>query len=264
MTLLVRDEADIPASTLSITWPRAWISSSSPTTVGGCHPRHPAVLRRTGACGGDPGAVEYAQAQWVTRMAQRAAALGADWVIHADADEFWMAAGLGSVCARWCGDCQSQPVLEAALNAALSRMSVWIASIQWRSASMTATSHSVGKPLPPSCCTAAARRCRSVHHFLTWPDPDVRPQPMPISIHCPCGGLYEARFVGRPVLCSEGPASADGGDWRKDYLSGDLRQRWARTSCQRRSCGVAWSAAAIDGPNPIKRPPAPRGDLSRR
>ena len=33
----------------------------------------------------------YAQAVWVTRMAQRAVQLSADWIFHADADEFWVA-----------------------------------------------------------------------------------------------------------------------------------------------------------------------------
>lgn len=93
MTLLVRDEADILEHNLAFH-----------RSVGIDHfivmdnrsvDATPAIVQRYVAAGlaellHQP-ADDYAQAEWVTAMARRAAIeQGADWVINNDADEFWL------------------------------------------------------------------------------------------------------------------------------------------------------------------------------
>ena len=110
MTLLVRDEADIVDAQLAyhlhagVDHVIAMDHGSSDGTT--------EILERYERAGvltllREP-AAELRQAEWVTRMARLAATeLGADWVINADADEFWWPCGgslkdvLGSIPRRF-------------------------------------------------------------------------------------------------------------------------------------------------------------------
>jgi len=95
MTLLARNEADILDAHLAF-----HLNAGVDLVVAidnGSHDGTTEILERYARDGhvvftrdaGDP-----EQAEWVTRLARRAAAdLGADWVINADADEFWWPRG---------------------------------------------------------------------------------------------------------------------------------------------------------------------------
>ena len=92
MTLLVRDEEDVIEANLDFHLAQG--VDFVIVTDNGSEDATPELLRRYV----ERGEVEvihepqddYSQARWVTRMARRAAVEhGADWVINADADEFW-------------------------------------------------------------------------------------------------------------------------------------------------------------------------------
>lgn len=92
MTLLVRDEEDILESHLRFHLSRGvdFVLATDNLSVD----RSTAILRRFEREGSARVLLEpddnYAQAEWVTRMARLAATEhAADWVIHSDADEFW-------------------------------------------------------------------------------------------------------------------------------------------------------------------------------
>jgi len=98
MTLKVRDEEDILESNLR--YHAAQGVDFFVVTDNGSVDRTPDVLRRYQAAGllhliEEPARdFEHRGRRWVTRMARLAATdFGADWVIHADADEFWWPVG---------------------------------------------------------------------------------------------------------------------------------------------------------------------------
>ncbi len=92
LTLLARDEVDIIEACLTYHLERGVdlvIATSNNSRDGTLE-----VLRSFGRDGHlhliEEPAEDFAQDRWVTRMARLAATdFGADWVIHADADEFW-------------------------------------------------------------------------------------------------------------------------------------------------------------------------------
>jgi hypothetical protein len=91
MTLLVRDEEDIVGENLDFHLAQG--VDRVIVTDNGSEDRTLEILRGYE----DRGLVEllhepaddYSQGRWVTKMARLAADQGADWVINADADEFW-------------------------------------------------------------------------------------------------------------------------------------------------------------------------------
>jgi hypothetical protein len=97
MALKVRDEADVLEANLR--FHHALGVSHFVVTDNGSTDDTPKILRRYADAGlaqviNEPG-TDYSQrgAEWLTRMARLAATdLEADWVIHTDADEFWLPA----------------------------------------------------------------------------------------------------------------------------------------------------------------------------
>lgn len=88
-TLLVRDEADIIAKNIQHHIDQgidAFIVTDHLSVDGTADiiRAYPQVVEYIYES--DPG---YYQFKWVTRMAHIAASMGADWIIHLDADEFW-------------------------------------------------------------------------------------------------------------------------------------------------------------------------------
>lgn len=276
MTLLVRDEADLLRTHLEHHLAQG--VDFFVITDNGSQDATPAIAAEAVACGlarliHEP-ADTYEQARWVTRMARLAALEhGADWVIHSDADEFWISRQPG----------QSLRDAIDALPPGCRRLAVprWNALIARELDDTQATiapalierfdsepCNSLGDPLPPKVlhrADAEAEVAQGNHAvILAEPGEPAADEPLRI-LHFPYRGRdpyrHKIRLGGRAYLAHPGPASA-GLTWRIDYrhyLAGRLEAicRWRLPTAQEIE---AWAAQgrAVSPPNPITVPEAPR------
>ena len=251
MTLLVRDEADILA--LNLEHHLAQGIDHFIVTDNRSVDATPVILREYRSRGllsliHEP-AETYDQALWVTRMAEQAALGGADWVIHADADEFWIAREPGQTLRSVIEALSAhQPVQSVKRwNAALHRRhdrADWIdpVSVSWFDA---ASENNLGQPLP----SKVFHRGRvgvlidQGNHGLTWPDASVEIKPCEqlIILHFPYRGyLHYAQKIqkgGRSYSANPDLPDSLGKTWRSDYLHwmGGRLQRLCRKRLPRRS-----------------------------
>jgi hypothetical protein len=216
----------------------------------------------------------YEQSRWVSRMARLAAEEhGADWVIHSDADEFWISRQPG------------QTLREAivALPPGCRRLSVprWNALISRERDAAQATiapepidtferdpRNSLGDPLPPKVLHRAdpSAVVAQGNHGVTMADPGVPDgEERLLILHFPYRGRdpyrHKIRIGGRAYLAHPGAASA-GLTWRIDYrhyLAGRLDAicRWRLPSEQECEAQRA-EGRAVAAPNPITLPATPR------
>jgi hypothetical protein len=216
----------------------------------------------------------YEQSRWVSRMARLAAEEhGADWVIHSDADEFWISRQPG------------QTLREAivALPPGCRRLSVprWNALISRERDAAQATiapepidtferdpRNSLGDPLPPKVLHRAdpSAVVAQGNHGVTMADPGVPDgEERLLILHFPYRGRdpyrHKIRIGGRAYLAHPGAASA-GLTWRIDYrhyLAGrlDAIVRWRLPSEQECEAQRA-EGRAVAAPNPITLPATPR------
>ena len=172
----------------------------------------------------------YAQAVWVTRMAQRAVQLSADWIFHADADEFWVAAQPG----RSLRDVILELGCESPLwnvhrwNAALHRgddRKGWI-NPSWVKFFDTESINQHGHSLPPKVLHRAKEGVQVAqgNHSVIWPSSGVTPSECRdlVILHFPYQGYqnYEKKIVqgGRAYSSNPNLPGAVGSTWRTDYL----------------------------------------------
>lgn len=94
----------------------------------------------------------YSQGRWVTRMARRAAELGADWVINNDDDEFWFAPGgtLRGILASMPETCSALSIERYNHPPVTNIDSQWFVSAMRLRERRSV--NALGEPLPPKVC----------------------------------------------------------------------------------------------------------------
>ena len=271
MTLLVRDEADILA--LNLEHHLAQGIDHFIVTDNRSVDATPLILAEYVSRGLidviDEPSETYDQALWVTRMAEQAASDGADWVIHADADEFWIAHEPGKTLRRVIEALPADQSVQSVKrwNAALHRRhdrADWIdpVDVRWFD---TAPENNLGRQLPPKVLHRgrAGVRIDQGNHGLTWPDSsvEINPSEQLIILHFPYRGYshYAQKIQkgGRSYSANPDLPDSFGQTWRADYLhwmAGRL-QRLCRKRLPRRP---EWQALKESGrlkkaPNSLPR-----------
>ena len=232
MTLLVRDEADILA--LNLEHHLAQGIDYFIVTDNRSVDATPVILKEYSSKGLlsviDEPCETYDQALWVTRMADQAASAGADWIIHADADEFWIACEPGKTIRNVIEALPAnQPVQSVKRwNAALHRRhdhSDWIdpVGVHWFD---SAPVNNLGKPLPPKVFHRGRNGVLvdQGNHGLKWPEPGVVTKNCEqlVILHFPYRGYahYSQKIQkgGRSYAANPDLPDSMGRTWRSDYL----------------------------------------------
>lgn len=164
----------------------------------------------------------YAQGKWVTGMAQQAHALGAEWIINNDADEFWIAPGSMSL-KDWFGKQRAHNCVEVRRHdfvCVTPTEDLFWRRMIWKKVLST---NPLGRPLPPKIAHRAqagltvAQGNHDVHGFtpkrLLESDLEILHFPLRSSEQ------YERkiRMGGQAYSNNQDLPEAVGSTWRKQW-----------------------------------------------
>lgn len=158
-TLLVRDEVDVVAATIEHHLAQGvdLVIVTDNGSVDGTRDVLEAYAQAGLAEVIDEPDHTYKQAEWVTRMARRAAEVGADWVLNLDADEFWVPVDRSRTLREVLGDVPSEYSTVLARRTDLvgvrGTWGPWPRRLRWRN---LATLSERGTPLAPKVCHRGA------------------------------------------------------------------------------------------------------------
>ncbi len=231
MTLLVRDEADVLRLNLEHHLAQGVdffliTDNGSRDATGAIAAEY--VARGLAELIHDPSDT-YEQSAWVTRMARAAATRhGADWVIHADADEFWISLAPQQTLRQAIASIPPACHLQRARrwNAVMPREleattpAIGLQELDWFDAD---SRNSLGDPLPGKVMHRADPHVvvAQGNHDAQLQEPGQSdPQERLLILHFPYRGqaqyLNKIRLGGRAYLGNPGPPSL-GLTWRVDY-----------------------------------------------
>ena len=176
----------------------------------------------------------YRQAEWVTRMARRAAEVGADWVINLDADEFWVPADrrrtLREVLAEVPPAYSTVLARRTDLVGVRGTWGPWPRRLRWRN---LATLSERGTPLAPKVCHRAAPDVGVAqgNHAVTGLVGERLPDEPIDVLHVPLRSWpqFERKIAngGSSYAANTELAPEIGWHWRADYerlLAGELER----------------------------------------
>lgn len=235
-TLLVRDEVDVVAATIEHHLAQGvdLLIATDNGSVDG--------TREVLEAYADAGLVEvidepehtYKQAEWVTRMARRAAARDADWVINLDADEFWVPADRARTIRQVLAEVPSAYDTVLARRTDLvgvrSTWGPWPRRLRWRN---LATLSERGTPLAPKVCHRGATGVvvAQGNHAVTGLAGDRLPAEPIDVLHVPLRSWpqFQRKIAngGSSYAANVGLGPEVGWHWRADYerlLAGELER----------------------------------------
>lgn len=235
-TLLVRDEVDVVAATVEHHLAQGvdLMIATDNGSVDGTRE----VLEAYASAGVleviDEPEHTYKQAEWVTRMARRAAEVGADWVINLDADEFWVPAdrrrSLREVLADVPGEYSTVLARRTDLVGVRGTWGPWPRRLRWRN---LATLSERGTPLAPKVCHRAALDVGVAqgNHAVTGLGGQRLPDEPIDVLHVPLRSWpqFERKIAngGSSYAANTELAPEIGWHWRADYerlLAGELER----------------------------------------